>query len=294
MNSFSSKVASPRKRSATDVIGRTFKSVFRPDGAKDGIARYRLAGSGVIGWPTDARTTNALTSLLKNNGIEIRQRSMGSPANANSYQLDAAFLDGGFHATTGNYWFGEKGAWIHGPKALAWVARSLGIGLPSVVRRRTPPKLAPELLDSYEATDFVALSLPKHPIRIGAAAPDELIALMNAQRAGPAIIVTAFNPFSTSLPDDVNQLRQEFLRLDVAESSLEFMQAEGRDPSGRWHAEPSLLVFGATCEQMNRLLVDYQQHAIVSLGTVGVARLVFHPTHAAQSRPVKALVPSDT
>jgi hypothetical protein len=51
---------------------------------------------------------------------------MGSPANVDSFHLEAKFLDGGLAGETGNY-FGERGAWIDGPRAVLLIALQLGL-----------------------------------------------------------------------------------------------------------------------------------------------------------------------
>lgn len=264
---------------------RRFESVFRPDGmSMDGSPRYRIAGSGVRRWPTDATATRSVVELLNRRGIETKQRSMGSPANADSYHVDAAFLDGGLHATTGNYWFGEKGAWIDGREAAAWVARGLGLAPPGALRRQRPPKLAEALLAAYRLTEFVVFQAGEIVIRVDQPAPTALVRLMLASKTATAIVVTAFNPFSVSLPEEVNQLRQQFLRQDIAERGLTAVEAEGRDPARQWPPEASLMVLGASAEQVTRLLVDYQQHAVVFSSLGEPTRLVLHPRQAARGK----------
>ena len=39
-----------------------------------------------------------------------------------SSNLDATFLDGGLTASTGDYWYGQRGTWISGIKALLLAA----------------------------------------------------------------------------------------------------------------------------------------------------------------------------
>ena len=83
--------------------------------------------SGVRGFPIEAEYTSAIVDVLEANGIAVRQYSMGSPANVDSHHLEARFLDGGLTASTGKYWYGRKGAWIEGRKAVEWVARLLDL-----------------------------------------------------------------------------------------------------------------------------------------------------------------------
>lgn len=104
---------------------RAFSSVFKvtePRGNK-----WRIVRSGVQGFPVDAENTRAVVDALECNGIEVRQYSMGSPANVSSYHLEAKFKDGGLTASTGTYWYGRRGAWIEGLEAVEWVASLLDL-----------------------------------------------------------------------------------------------------------------------------------------------------------------------
>lgn len=107
---------------------RAFSTVFEYDGFNDPI--WRVVGSGVRGWPTVAPNTLAIFEALIANGIEIRDRSMGSPVNASSYHLESDFLDGGFEAETGDYFHGPRGAWIRGKQALEFVILILNLKPP--------------------------------------------------------------------------------------------------------------------------------------------------------------------
>jgi hypothetical protein len=89
--------------------------------------KWRIKGSGVRGYPDDAPKTAELIEALKKEGIEVKEYSMSSPANVSSRHAEASFLDGGLYSSTGKYWFGEKGAWITGEQAFAFVVEKLGL-----------------------------------------------------------------------------------------------------------------------------------------------------------------------
>lgn len=111
---------------------RRFSSVFKQEDPL--VPEWRIASSGVRGWPLKAENTAAIASALRSNGITVREYSMGSPANMDSYHLEAKFFDGGLKASTGKYWYGRKGAWITGHEAIAFVAEILDLILPPVMR----------------------------------------------------------------------------------------------------------------------------------------------------------------
>lgn len=238
--------------------------------------RYRVVGSGVSRQPTYAKFTAEIAKLLLQRDISVKERSMGSPGNRDSYHLDANFLDGGLHAVTGDYWCSAKGAWIHGTEALVWTARALKLSPPGQLRRKQAPSLPPWLVATYNQADYVVLGAQQISIRIGQTSR-ELVELLREHSVENATLVTASNPFSVPLPDGINLLRQVWLRQDVEEHGLGFLCAEGRDPAGTLPAEISYLVLGPTGEQMRKMLVGFQQHAIVHVSAVGVPELMFHP-----------------
>lgn len=56
---------------------------------------------------------------------------------------------------------------------------------------------------------------------------------------------------------------------------MEWLPAEGRDPTGAWEAEASVLAFGLDAGQARELMARYQQHAIVWLSIGEPASLWF-------------------
>jgi hypothetical protein len=243
---------------------KNFESVFHPDGTDtSGRPRFRIAGSGVRRWPQSAANTAAIIRVIEGRAIAVKSRSLGSPGNADSYHIETPFLDGGLFAMTGNYLLGKRGAWIHGERAVTWLAQQLGLRPPGSLRQNNPPILPDDLLAAFMATNFVVQVQPEIELQIGREAPGELASMLEHRQAEIAAIVTAFNPFSTQLADEVNRLRNLYLEHHLASGGLSFLPAEGRDPTGRWAAEPSLLVFDPTPDQVEALLTHFQQHAIV-------------------------------
>mgnify|MGYP001161952007 FL=1 len=265
--------------------GRTFNSVFRADGhAPDGQVRYRIAGSGSTSWATESPTTASIVAAITEAGIAVRNVSMGSAANCDSYHLDADFRDGGLHGITGNYWFAERGAWIHGDESVIWVARLLKLRPPGALQFRKPPRLSAGLLGAFAATDYLIKATPEICARVGNQSA-EVSRLLEHNAVESAVLVTAFNPFSMLLPIDVNRLRQIHLRLGLNAKGLASIDAKVRDPSGRWEPEPSFLVLGPTSEHVERMLLSYQQHAVVHMTAAGDVTLRFHPGHRRQRMP---------
>ena len=114
--------------------GRSLTAVF--DTAKGANGRWRIRGSGVFEQPESCEQTAAIVTACEESGIQIVRPSSGSPANANSYSLEANFLDGGVQAQTGNYFFGKRGAWVIGARAMLFIALTLQLRIQdSLVRR---------------------------------------------------------------------------------------------------------------------------------------------------------------
>ena len=104
--------------------------------------QWRIKGSGVRGWPHNARATAEVVEALRSVGIDVRSYAEGSAANAGSYHCDAEFEAGRLSAKTGAYWYEPRGAWIEGARALAFIAaitdRQVGGPLHRELKRADP------------------------------------------------------------------------------------------------------------------------------------------------------------
>jgi uncharacterized protein len=117
--------------------------------------------------------------------------------------------------------------------------------------------LTPALIESYERALY-ALEAGTL-LRIGVHSPG-LEQLLATHGASTAAFVTAANPRGEARPHAENEAAMAALRASLA---LPWLPGEGRDPEGRWRAEPSLLVLGiarADAEALGRRL---EQNAIV-------------------------------
>ena len=83
------------------------------------------------------------------------------------------------------------------------------------------------------------------------------------------VILTAYNPRSTPLPQPVNAARHRTLLLLVNHLDLDHVPASGSDPGGDWPTEHGLCLFVDAALGIH-LGNFYAQHAIVvgSLGTL--------------------------
>ena len=122
--------------------------------------------------------------------------------------------------------------------------------------------LDPELRAAYEATDYVVFAEPGLVIRIGEPNPD-LDALMESAEAATAALLTAANPGGELHSDEENRAALAELRKSGLLRFRTQYDGEGRDPLGKWPAEPSLLVIGISRDDAVFIGVSHAQNAIV-------------------------------
>ena len=116
--------------------------------------------------------------------------------------------------------------------------------------------LTPEIIDSYREALYAVEGLV---LRIGQPSA-ALDALLEAESARSAAFLTAANPRGELRSHAANEAAMQALRSSLA---LPFRAGEGRDPKGRWPAEPSLLVIGISRGEAEALGRKFEQNAIV-------------------------------
>jgi hypothetical protein len=122
--------------------------------------------------------------------------------------------------------------------------------------------LDPNLRSAYERAIYVVFASPGVEFRIGQPS-DVLDAMMAMNRVRSAAFVSSAD--AQGAPSDENRRRLDdfLLRAQTAGLAYRVYQGEGRDPQGKWRAEPSLLIMGiprADAEELGRRLA---QNAIV-------------------------------
>ena len=126
----------------------------------------------------------------------------------------------------------------------------------------------PERIEAYEQALYALEAGPV--LRIGAHSPD-LDRLLEAHGAASAAFVTAANPRGEAGAASANEAAMAALRASLAWRSL---PGEGRDPAGRWSAEPSVLVLGISRAEAEALGRRFEQNAIVFVEKGGAPELV--------------------
>ena len=122
--------------------------------------------------------------------------------------------------------------------------------------------LAPELLGAYENADEVVVTEPELVLRIGEPSA-RLDRLMDAAKAQTAAFISAANPGGQKRSGIKNEFATAALHELVDASGYPGYAGEGRDPDGRWPAEPSVLVIGIYRDNARKLGSLFGQNAIV-------------------------------
>jgi putative PIN family toxin of toxin-antitoxin system len=117
--------------------------------------------------------------------------------------------------------------------------------------------MTPKFLRAYQKALYAVLGGPV--LRLGERNA-ELETLLEAQAAATAAFVTAANPRGELRSDAANQAAMAELQAGLAWPSY---PGEGRDPEGRWPAEPSLLIVGIPRGEAEALGRRFEQNAIV-------------------------------
>jgi hypothetical protein len=133
--------------------------------------------------------------------------------------------------------------------------------------------LSADLLAAYENADYVVFGEPDIVLRVGEPSP-RLDALLEAEGATAAAYITAANPRGEHRPDTRNAPGVAALDDLLAAAGYPRLPGEGRDPEGRWPAEPSVLVIGIYREHAEALGRLFGQNAIVFVEKGAAPQLV--------------------
>ena len=88
---------------------------------------WRIRNSGVWGRPDNSAETFAIELACEALDIELKRTWSATPINPDSFRIEGQFLDGGISCMTGDYWYGEKGGWMFGPKCVLAICSELGL-----------------------------------------------------------------------------------------------------------------------------------------------------------------------
>jgi hypothetical protein len=119
-----------------------------------------------------------------------------------------------------------------------------------------------DTIQAFLETEYRVFGDSPFTLRIGES-NSALAAACKRHGAESCAYITACNPNSKPLDDEVNGKRHALLRQQLMELNLPFIEGEGKHPSSEWPAEASFLVFGINLETAKDLSRQLQQDAFV-------------------------------
>lgn len=132
--------------------------------------------------------------------------------------------------------------------------------------------MSPDLLKSFEETNYIVHHKPQITMRIGQTCP-ELQELLKAGGYTSAAFITAWNPYSQPLSEAANATRQCMLQSDINALHLTNMPGIGQHPSNNWPGEESLFVLGIDQDAARALARKYEQWAFVWIPASGIPEI---------------------
>ena len=136
--------------------------------------------------------------------------------------------------------------------------------------------LDPDLLKAYEQTDYWCAGLGRNDdfiLNINQFQPD-LKVIYEIFSLNCAAYLTAFNPFSKSLSEAENEQRQNALIKKLESKGYSCLAGEGRPRTVEWKSEPSVLVPGLSQEDACLIGREFQQNAVVWVGSDCIPKLL--------------------
>jgi hypothetical protein len=129
------------------------------------------------------------------------------------------------------------------------------------------------LIRAYEETEYSVFAEKAFTIKVGQP-NDLLVELHQLHQTSSSAFVTAWNPYSERKSDEANAKRQDKLVASIKERGFPYYLGVGKDPSGAWPGETSVLVLGTSLDEAKGLGTEWGQNAIIWTGADGVPHLI--------------------
>lgn len=136
-----------------------------------------------------------------------------------------------------------------------------------------PSRIDPALLQAYRETDYVVHAQPDFVLHIDQPSA-ALAAYFQRRGVNAGCVMTAWNPYSQSLPDAENQARQIRLEQALQQAGWQWVRAVGRHPQNAWPPEVGCFVEGMDEAAASEWGLAYQQNAVVWCGAGSTPRLM--------------------
>jgi hypothetical protein len=131
----------------------------------------------------------------------------------------------------------------------------------------------PGTMQAYLDTEFRVFGDLPFVLHVGQRS-EALDSAHKSHRVECSAFITAWNPYSEILSDDGNQERQQDLAKELSRRSLSYVEGLGQHKSNQWPGEESFLVFGLTLEAAKTLGTNFEQNAIVWIGSDAIPELI--------------------
>jgi hypothetical protein len=130
-----------------------------------------------------------------------------------------------------------------------------------------------ELLKAYRRAEYVVFGEPPLVLRVGEG-NRRLDGMLDAAGKATAAFLTACNARGERRSDAENQAAQVRLERALEEKPYGCYPGEGRDPDGRWGAEPSLLVVGISRPEAEAIGRRFEQNALLFMERGAALQLI--------------------
>jgi len=128
-------------------------------------------------------------------------------------------------------------------------------------------------IDAYLATDYQVNGVERFVLNVGRPSP-ELARWFQTNKEDHAAFITAWNPLGKLTSDKTNRIAEQKLIVEIEARDLSYLKGEGKDPSGLWPSEPSLLVFGISLESAKELVERFRQDGFIYVGSDATPQLI--------------------
>jgi len=131
----------------------------------------------------------------------------------------------------------------------------------------------PLLLEQYESADYYIETIPPFILKIGIYSY-ELSKIFETSHQTKAALITASNPRSKKLPNEINKVRNKNLEEMIQETGLNYIYGEGKCGQDDWDGEESFLILGVDQKQAMVIGKAFDQNAIVWCGKNAIPELI--------------------
>ena len=136
--------------------------------------------------------------------------------------------------------------------------------------------ISDELREAYEQTNYVVEVSRTQEITLRVGEQNSTLdQMLRARATSDWAFVTAYNPRSVSLPNEVNEARHQELLRRTRLLNYRTLPGRGEGDDASWPAEKSLFIFDITVAAARSLGREFGQHAVVVGTRGGPARLLF-------------------